>query len=167
MLFNTNNISISRIIYGVVFSTMLCASIKYGIGFVHIVTHSYENNYNKINQAIFITNNLPCNNSEILMKWEDINDFCKQWAKISTRSIIWETIVESSDYFHICYVKKHVHDESKKFGHSHSSETDLELDCTYLIYFTLIVFILSVFLLIVYIKLKNNNNIYIEKQKND
>lgn len=166
MSININNINPVRIVYGIIISTMILTSIKYGIGFVEIVSHVYQKNNDTISQAIFISNNLPCNNSDILMKWQDINDFCKQWTKISKRSIIWETIVESSDYFHICYVKKHVHDESKKFGHSHASENDLELDCSYLIYFILVIFILSIFLLFVYFKLKSNN-IYINKQKNE
>lgn len=138
-----------KIIGGVIAMTLFLSSFKYGIGLLEIVSHVYERHNKTISEAIFVSNTLPCNNSDLLMRWDSINEFCRSQFKIASRSVIWETIVESSEYFHICYVKKHVHDESKKFGHSHSNELDVEIDCGYIFYyfFGIIVIFLVIFVL--------------------
>lgn len=140
------------IIKRVISFSFLGAFLRYIIKLIEEVYHVYQSNSEKIEQAVFITNSFPCNNSDARMKWSDINDFCKQWYHVSKRNVIWETLVESSEYLHICYVKRNVHDETKKYGHSHNSENDLELDCTYSIYFILILFFSGIIFLFLYIK---------------
>lgn len=154
-----------KIISAIIASTLLLSSLKYGIGWAEIVIHTYQKHDKIISEAIGVTEVL-CNDSNILMKWDSINELCKQKFAIASRSVIWETIVESSDYFHICYVKKHVHDETKKFGHSHSSDQDVEMDCSYLVYFFLAFFIISIFYLFVYKRIIKHLNTK-KKRKNE
>jgi len=153
-----------KIVGGIIAFTLFLSSCKYFIGLSEIVSHVYEKHNNTISEAIFVSNTLPCNNSELLKRWDSINEFCRSQFKIASRSVIWETIVESSDYFHICYVKKHVHDESKKFGHSHLNESDMELDCSYLVYFFIAIFITLLFFLFVYKRIKKH---IISKEKDE
>lgn len=152
-----------KIIGAIIALTLIASSFKYWIGWFEIVSHVYEKHNQTITEAIFISNTLPCNDSQLLMRWDSINEFCRSQFKIASRSIIWETIVESTDYFHICYVKKHVHDETKKHGHGHSNESDVELDCSYLVYFFIGIFITLIFFLFVYKRIKK----HLSKEKDE
>lgn len=166
-MFQLTNVNPLKIIAAIIGSTLLLSSFKYGIGYVEIVRHVYEKQNKTINEAIFISNTLPCNDSVLLMKWDGINEFCRSYFKIASRNILWETIVESSDYFHICYVKKHVHDENKKFGHSHASDNDVEIDCTNLIYFIFGIFIIFVIFLFLYHRIKKHLLLSTNKEKDE
>lgn len=142
-------------------------AIYYVIQVIETFSHHYTLNYQKHDQARDFLKEI-CSNTE-MMKWDSIHEQCRQQREIFKRNPLWETIVDTSKLFHVCYKKKHLHDEQKEFGHDHqkaeNGAVDDEMDCSFFAVF--VGGILTAFFLIVYVLKFTGNSREKMKSKTD
>lgn len=126
--------NIQKVIFQIVGATLTLMTIYYVIQLIETFSHHYDSNSKKFDQAKVFVDDI-CKNAELL-RWESIYEQCRIQRDILKRNPLWETIVETSKLFHICYKKKHLHDENKQFGHDHDKkENDDEMDCSFVAVF--------------------------------
>ena len=149
---------LKKIFFQIVGAAMLLMTIYFVIQLIETFSHHYTSNSMKYEEARVFFNEV-CKNTE-LIKWESIYEKCRQQREILKRNPLWETIVDTSKLFHVCYKKKHLHDENKQFGHDHEKTgtggNDDDIDCSFLAVFA--GGILTAFLIIVCVLKYCGNN---------
>lgn len=147
-----------KIVFQMVSSFLILMTIYFSVQLCENFLHNWSANAYKHEEALVYLSKI-CSESE-LIQWPAIYETCRQNKEIVKRSPLWETIVDTSKMFHICYKKKVFHDENKIHGHDHlkkdNHENDDEIDCSFFTYF-LIGIITATIIIVYYLNFCRNN----------
>lgn len=158
---------IQKIVFQIIGSALIFMTIYFTVQLFENFKHNWSDNASKYEEATIYLSKI-CSDTE-LIEWPTIYESCRQNKEIVKRSPLWETIVDTSKMFHICYKKKVFHDENKIHGHDHlkkdNHENDDEIDCSFFTTF-LIGIITATIIIVYYLNFCNNTKIK-NKLKND